>query len=138
MKLELGKKDIVTAIKCLPYGAVVELEDKSTKLIHISKLSDSFVSNVEDVIEVGSSYEATAVNGKVHEVELSLKQTKSINKPDQNSKEEPTPSDRIRPNQHAVRVSPVDETAYSHIDYSKPSRRNRNKTKRTRYEKEWF
>lgn len=137
MRLELGKKYMVTAVKCLPYGAVVELEDKSTKFIHISKLSDSFVSNVEDVIEVGSSYEATAVKGKVHEVELSLKQTKT-NKMNQTSKKETTPFDRIRPNQHAVRVSPVDETAYSHIDYSKPSRRSRNKNKRARYEKEWF
>ncbi len=35
-----------------PYGAFVELEDKTAGLIHISELSDSFVRDVEQFVSV--------------------------------------------------------------------------------------
>lgn len=50
------------------YGAFVRLEDGSTGMIHISKLSADFVSDIRSVIKKGDSVTATVIsveNGKI-------------------------------------------------------------------------
>ncbi len=50
------------------YGAFVRLEDGSTGMIHISKLSEGFVSDIHSVIKKGDSVTATVIsceNGKI-------------------------------------------------------------------------
>lgn len=73
MELKLGQIYHVTVIRVLDFGAVVALEDGSTELIHISNISDKYVSNVSDFVEVGHTYSAIGCAGKKKDVELTLK-----------------------------------------------------------------
>ena len=50
------------------YGAFVRLDDGSTGMIHISKLSSDFVSDIRSVVKKGDSITATVIsadNGKI-------------------------------------------------------------------------
>lgn len=66
-------KGVVTGIT--NFGAFVLLEDGSTGLIHISRVSDRFVKDIHDFLTIGQSVEATLLskdeNGKIA---LSLKE----------------------------------------------------------------
>ena len=73
MELVIGNKYECKATKILPYGAVMEMEDGSTQLLHISNISYKYVSDVEDFIQVGKTYTVRAVKGKV---EITLKEPK--------------------------------------------------------------
>lgn len=78
MILEVGKKYTVTAKEIRPYGAIVEMEDGSTQLIHISNIANTFVNDVADYITVGQQYEVSAIQGKVKDVELTMKDPATI------------------------------------------------------------
>lgn len=71
-QLVVGESYQVTVKSIIKSGAVVELQPGWTELIHISNMSSGFVSNVEDYVKVGCTYEAKAKEGKVKPVELSL------------------------------------------------------------------
>lgn len=73
MNIEVDSIYPVTVTKIIKAGAVVQFEDGDTNLIHISNISDRFVSNVELFVQVGKTYDAMAIEGKVRPVELSLK-----------------------------------------------------------------
>ena len=73
MTLQPGATYNVTVVKILPYGAVVEMEDKSTQLVHISNISDKFVRDVADFVSVGRQYKVDCIEGKVKPLELSMK-----------------------------------------------------------------
>lgn len=66
-------KGVVTGIT--NFGAFVRLEDGSTGLIHISRVSDQYVRDIHDFLSIGQSVEATLLskdeNGKIA---LSLKE----------------------------------------------------------------
>lgn len=72
MQLEVGKTYEVTVVKILPIGAVVEMEDGSTELVHISNIADCFVPDVADFVSVGKSYTATCREGKKRPIELTF------------------------------------------------------------------
>lgn len=65
----------VTDIK--PYGAFVSLEDNYSGLIHISEISDGYVKNITDFINVGDVLNAKImeVNETKHQIKLSVKDT---------------------------------------------------------------
>ena len=73
MRFKKGHTYVGEAIELKPYGAILKMEDGSTHLLHISNISESFVSNVADYITVGESYTVTAVPGSVKDIELTLK-----------------------------------------------------------------
>lgn len=73
MELQLGQKYQVRVVKIMPRYVVVELEDKSTQIIHVSKIANCFVKDISDFVSVDTVYEAEAVEGTAHPVELSLK-----------------------------------------------------------------
>ena len=73
MNLQLGQHYSVKVTKIMPRYAVVELSDKTTELIHVSKIANCFVKNISDFISVGSEYDAEGVEGSAHPVELSLR-----------------------------------------------------------------
>ena len=73
MNLEVGKQYNVTVVKVLPIGAVVELEDKSTELVHISNIADCFVADVADFVTVGNNYVATCEEGPKKPLQLTFK-----------------------------------------------------------------
>ena len=118
MEIKVGEHYNVVASKILQYGVVVLMDDETTQLIHISKLADAFVNNVEDYVVIGKTYEAVGVKGKQKPVELSIRE----------SDIHPS-SDRFRPKQHKVDYSPrkkdFSEPSYSDI----PDRRSKSKGK---------
>ncbi len=50
----------ITAIK--PYGAFVKIDENTTGLIHISELSNQFVRDVEDFVEVGDTIDLKVID----------------------------------------------------------------------------
>ena len=70
MEITTGQtfKGKVTGIK--PFGAFVQLENGKSGLVHISELSDKFVSSVDEVVELGQEVEVrvkeVAENGKLN------------------------------------------------------------------------
>lgn len=72
MELTLGVKYPVTVVELKDFGAIVELSDATTSLIHISKISDCYVRDVADFLSVGMELTAVGVEGKNRPVELSL------------------------------------------------------------------
>lgn len=72
MNLEVGKKYEVTVVNIVPVGAVVELEDHSTELVHISNIADCYVSDVANFVQVGVKYTATCEEGKSKPIQLSF------------------------------------------------------------------
>ncbi|MBQ2856633.1 MAG: S1 RNA-binding domain-containing protein [Bacteroidaceae bacterium] len=75
MKLHAGDKHIGTVVSIEPYGAVLKFNDNRTQLLHISHMSDDFVSNVGDVLQVGEQVEVFVVPGKVKDLELTIRQS---------------------------------------------------------------
>lgn len=61
MKLSAGQEYHVKVIKLLNIGAIVEMSDKSTELVHISQISDKYVKSVEYFLSVGDELVARCV-----------------------------------------------------------------------------
>ena len=73
MNLKVGQTYDVTVVKILGFGAIVALEDGSTELIHISNISESYVADVSDFVDVDHTYSAMCIAGNMKPEELSLK-----------------------------------------------------------------
>lgn len=73
MELKIGNKYNVKVSKIIKVGIIVELDDGSTQLIHVSNISNKYVSNIEDFVTVGNTYEATCQEGKINATELTLR-----------------------------------------------------------------
>lgn len=73
MTLQIGDTYDVEVVKILPFGAVVKMSDNSTELVHISNISDKFVKDINDYLELGKIYKVDCVSGSVKEKELSMK-----------------------------------------------------------------
>lgn len=54
-------------------GIIVSMEDGTTNLIHISNISNEFVRDISDYVEIGKMYVALCIEGKKRPLELSLK-----------------------------------------------------------------
>lgn len=63
MNLELGEAYVVTPIRFETFGAIVELEDGSTSLLHVSQISDKYVKDPSEYLSIGHEYVAKAVQG---------------------------------------------------------------------------
>ena len=63
-------KGIVSGV--MAYGAFVRLEDGSTGMIHISKLSREYVSDINAVIKKGDEVTATVISVENGKIALSL------------------------------------------------------------------
>lgn len=72
MEVELDNVYDVEVIKINPKGLIVKLSDNSTQLIHISRISNSYVRNLDDIFKIGDKFKAKGVAGFVRSVELSL------------------------------------------------------------------
>lgn len=75
MELQKGKAYDVIVTKILQRGIIVQIEDsEDTEFIHISKLSTKYVSDISQIVNVGSTYTAIGVYDDVrNKVGLSLK-----------------------------------------------------------------
>lgn len=70
--MELGQHYQVEVIEIVNVGCIVRMGDKSTQLIHLSKISNEFVKNVSDFVAIGQTFDAECVQG-FKKLELSLK-----------------------------------------------------------------
>jgi S1 RNA binding domain protein len=61
---------IVTSVT--DYGAFVRMEDGSVGMIHISKLSHGFVSDIHSVVKKGDALSATVIANENGKIALSL------------------------------------------------------------------
>ncbi len=66
---------VVTGIE--NYGIFIDLEDSYTGLIHISEVSEKFVSNLKDYVEIGEKINVIVidVDEKNKKLKLSIKNT---------------------------------------------------------------
>jgi len=64
MELELGNVVEGKVAKVLPYGAIVEMADGVTGLVHISEIAHEFVRDVNDHLKVGDVVKAKVVGVK--------------------------------------------------------------------------
>lgn len=79
MNLVEGEYYLVKVIKFLDIGAVVELEDHRTELVHISQISERFVTDPGNFLEIGRCYSAEAVQGKGVEADRVVLSFKYLN-----------------------------------------------------------
>ena len=63
MNLEFGEAYVITPIRFETYGAIVELQDGSTSLLHVSQISDKYVKDPSEYLSIGHEYVAKAVQG---------------------------------------------------------------------------
>lgn len=73
MNLVLGEHYNVVVVKFVSSGIVVRLEDRSTELIHTSRISDKFVKDPANFVQVDQILDAECVEGRTRPLELSLK-----------------------------------------------------------------
>lgn len=73
MELEIGKNYDVKIVKIIKVGAIAELADGSTELIHLSNISNQFVDDVNKFVKIGDRYNATCQQGKTKPAELTLR-----------------------------------------------------------------
>ncbi len=75
MAFEVGQIVEGKVVKITNFGAFIELEGGKNGLIHISEISNSYVKNVSDYLNVGESVKAKIVSIKKDgRIDLSLKQ----------------------------------------------------------------
>lgn len=76
MNIVEGERYLVKVIKLETFGAIVELSDKTTKLIHISNISDEYIADVGDYLSVDTTYSAECISDAKFGLQLSLKHLK--------------------------------------------------------------
>jgi len=57
------------------FGAFIELPDGETGLVHISEVSQSFVSDINDLFKVGDIVKVKVISVENNKIALSIKQT---------------------------------------------------------------
>lgn len=69
------------------FGAFVDLPDGSTGMVHISEVSNRFVSDINEVLKVGDTVKVKVLSNENNKISLSIKQT--MPKPDKKPKPKP-------------------------------------------------
>ena len=73
MNLSEGQKYKAKVVRIIRKGAILQLEDNTTELVHLSNISNCFVSDVRQFLRPGDQVEALGIEGKARPVELSLR-----------------------------------------------------------------
>ena len=77
MSIEVGGKVKGKVTGITNFGAFVELEDKSTGLVHISEVADSYVKDINEHLSVGDEITVKVINvEKDGKIGLSIKKAK--------------------------------------------------------------
>lgn len=72
MSYSLGESVVGVVSGVTDYGAFVRLQDGESGMIHISKLSRDFVSDIRSVIKKGDTVTATVIGNSNGKIALSL------------------------------------------------------------------
>lgn len=95
MELLLGQRyEVVVRYIKHKKGIIVEFVDnpEETAFIHVSRISDKFVANIEDFVTCGEILLAECVEGLAHPLELSLKHLNLESKAPSNTYPKSTPT----------------------------------------------
>lgn len=89
---QMYKEGVIVTVKVLrmtPFGAFVEVIEGVDGLVHISQISNKRITKVEDVLEVGMKVDAKIIEMDLEnkKINLSIKEVKPIDPPDNNAKE---------------------------------------------------
>ena len=77
MSIEVGSKVKGKVTGITNFGAFVELENKSTGLVHISEVADSYVKDINEHLSVGDEIQVKVINvEKDGKIGLSIKKAK--------------------------------------------------------------
>ena len=73
------------------FGAFVDLQNGQTGLVHISEVSRSFVSDINDLLKIGDTVSAKVISVDNGKISLSIKQTQpeTESKPNPKQKRQP-------------------------------------------------
>ena len=66
MNIEIGNMYKGTCVHIDCKGAIFELEDQTTAYVHISKISNCFVKNIGDFIDIGDTYDLECVESSIN------------------------------------------------------------------------
>lgn len=89
MQLEIGKIVEGKVVKITKFGAFVEIEPRTSGLVHISEISKYFVVEISNFLDIGDIVKVKILNIENGKVSLSIKQAQEL-KPKQNlNKKEP-------------------------------------------------
>src|SRR5690625_8015013 len=78
MSIEVGSKVKGKVTGITNFGAFVELENKSTGLVHISEVADSYVKDINEHLTVGDEITVKVINvEKDGKIGLSIKKARS-------------------------------------------------------------
>ena len=80
MEYKVGQSVSGTVSGITDYGVFVQLENGGTGMIHISKLSNSFVSDIRSFIKRGETVTATVISNDNGKIALSLIENTRLNK----------------------------------------------------------
>ena len=80
MEYKVGQSVLGTVSGITDYGVFVQLEDGGTGMIHISKLSNSFVRDIRSFIKKGEAVTATVISNENGKIALSLIENKKNEK----------------------------------------------------------
>ena len=75
MRFNIGEKYVGKVYAIESYGAVLQFNDESTQLLHISHISDSYITDINTFFNIGDLVEVYAIPGKVKPVELTIRQS---------------------------------------------------------------
>lgn len=118
MNLELGKHYTVKVTEIIKVGAVVEVTRYHTELIHLSKIANDFVKNIEDYVAVGDTLDAECVKG-FNKLELSLKHLNLTNRNQARRVSEPRGQSTYQ-NRERIEHSKEPDFYKDQDDYDKP------------------
>ena len=88
MDIIVGDRYHVKVVAVKERLVVVEFEDSSTSIIHISKIANCFVKDINDFIAVGDELIAEAIKSDEKPFELSLKHLKTVEQCTQSEKQQ--------------------------------------------------
>lgn len=90
MNYNIGDKVHVKVVKLAKYGAFADLGEGKWGLIHISEISDEYVKNIEDYLELGQEIEARILAiDKDGKIKLTIKKRSDREKQNKVEKEKP-------------------------------------------------
>jgi small subunit ribosomal protein S1 len=106
-KYEVGSIVKGKVLKTNPFGVFIQLDEDIHGLAHISELSDKIVRDVNDIVEIGKSYDfkVLSVEPRQHRLGLSMKavNAESISKkPTKKKKEEIEPKEKVEEKKEKV------------------------------------
>lgn len=75
MKYEVGKQVVGTVSGIAEYGIFVNFDEYYSGLIHISEISDKFVSDINNYVQIGDKIKVKiiAIDGENNHLRLSIK-----------------------------------------------------------------